>query len=148
VVNVGAAGTFVLRKPLSLAKFRAELLEKLPFVSEVVFCGARDLVRLERENPFATEPARPGIVRFVSILAKAGRIRPSIPITLPPNGEWFLRVVASKSRFVFGEYRRQMKTISYLGQIDKLFGVRATTRNWNTIVAIMRVLRRNPVGAG
>jgi hypothetical protein len=77
----------------------------------------------------------------VSVLSKAGRIRPSIPITLPPNGEWFLRVVASKNRFVFGVYRRHMKTIGYLGQIDKLFGVPATTRNWNTIVAIVRILK-------
>jgi hypothetical protein len=93
------------------------------------------------ENPFATEPASPDIVRFVSVLSKAGRIRPSIPITLPPNGEWFLRVVASKNRFVFGVYRRHMKAIGYLGQIDKLFGVPATTRNWNTIVAIVRILK-------
>jgi uncharacterized protein (DUF1697 family) len=117
------------------------LLQKLPFETEVTFCGARDLIRLEMENPFATEPASPDIVRFVSVLSKAGRIRPSIPITLPPNGEWFLRVVASKNRFVFGVYRRHMKTIGYLGQIDKLFGVPATTRNWNTIVAIVRILK-------
>jgi uncharacterized protein (DUF1697 family) len=141
VVNVGAAGTFVVRKPVSRTKFRAELLQKLPFKTEVALCDARDLVRLEMENPFATEPASPDIVRFVSVLSKAGRIRPSIPITLPPNGEWFLRVVASKNRFVFGVYRRHMKTISYLGQIDELFGVPATTRNWNTIVAIVRILK-------
>jgi hypothetical protein len=34
-----------------------------------------------------------------------------------------------------------MKTIRYLGQIDKLFGATATTRNWNTIVAIVRILK-------
>jgi hypothetical protein len=34
-----------------------------------------------------------------------------------------------------------MKTITYLGQIDKLFGVPAITRNWNTINAIVRVLK-------
>jgi hypothetical protein len=33
-----------------------------------------------------------------------------------------------------------MKTIGYLGQIDKLFGVPVTTRNWNTIVAIVRIV--------
>jgi uncharacterized protein (DUF1697 family) len=141
VVNVGAAGTFVVRKPGSRAKFRAELLRKLPFEAEVVLCDARDLIRLEIENPFGTEPARPDIVRFVSILSKAGRVRASIPITLPPGREWFVRVIASKNRFVFGVYRRHMKTISYLGQIDKLFGVPATTRNWNTIVAIVRILK-------
>ena len=31
VVNVGAAGTFIVRKPRSRTKFRAALLHKLPF---------------------------------------------------------------------------------------------------------------------
>jgi len=141
VVNVGAAGTFVVSKPGSRAKFRAELLRKLPFLAELVFCDGRDLVRLEMENPFAAEPARPDFVRFVSILARAGRVRPSIPITLPPGEEWFLRVVGCQNRFVFGVYRRHMKTIGYLGQIDKLFGAPATTRNWNTIISIVRILK-------
>ena len=141
VVNVGAAGTFVVRKPKSRAEFCAKLLRKLPFDAEVVFCDGRDLVRLEMENPFGTEPSPPDIVRFVSILSKAGRVRASTPITLPPSGEWFVRVIALKNRFVFGVYRRHMKTISYLGQIDGLFGVPATTRNWNTIIAIVRILK-------
>jgi uncharacterized protein (DUF1697 family) len=141
VVNVGAAGTFVVRKPGSRAKFCAELLQKLPFEAQVVVCDARDLINLEMENPFATEPSCPDTVRFVSILSKASRVRPSIPITLPPDGEWLLRVIASKKRFVFGLYRRHMKTISCLGQIDKLFGAPATTRNWNTIVSIVRILK-------
>ena len=141
VVNLGAAGTFVVRKPGSRAKFRAELLRKLPFDAEVVLCDGRDLIRLETENPFGTEPSHPDIVRFVTILSKAGRVRPSVPITLPPAGEWLVRIIASTNRFVFGVYRRHMKTIAYLGRIDKLFGVPATTRNWNTINAVVRVLK-------
>jgi uncharacterized protein (DUF1697 family) len=141
VVNVGAAGTFVVRKPGSRAKFRAALLRKLPFEAEVVLCGGRDLLLLEKENPFATEPSRLDVIRFVSILSKVGRGPADIPFTLPPNGEWFVRVIASKSRFVLGVYRRHMKTIGYLGQIDKLFGEQATTRNWNTILAIVQILK-------
>src|SRR5215813_1749490 len=87
VVNVGATGTFVVRKPASRARFRAELLKRLPFEAHVALCEGRDLIRLERENPFAAEPARPDVVRFVSILVKTGRVRPSIPITLPPDAE-------------------------------------------------------------
>jgi uncharacterized protein (DUF1697 family) len=141
VVNVGAAGTFVVQKPGLRAKFRAELLRKLPFEAEVVLCDGRDLIRLEMENPFGTKSPRPDVVRFVSILTKANRGLAAIPCTLPSSGEWFVRVIASKKRFVFGEYRRHMKTIGYLGQIDKLFGVPATTRNWNTIIAIVRILK-------
>ena len=141
VVNVGAAGTFVVRKPGTRARFRAALLRKLPFEAEVVLCDGRDLIRLELENPFGAEPSRPDVVRFVSILSTAGRVRPSIPLTLPPGDEWYVRLIAATNRFVFGEYRRHMKTITYLGQIDKLFAGRATTRNWNTINEIVRVLK-------
>ena len=144
IVNVGAAGTFVVRKPGSRTKFRAELRRRLPFEAEIVFCDGRDLLGAEAESPFDAEPSRPDLVRFVSVLSKAGRLRPAVPIAVPPNGEWFVRVVAWKNRFVFGEYRRHMKTIGYLGQIDKLFGVPATTRNWNTIVAIARILKSPP----
>src|SRR5947209_1286615 len=141
VVNVGAAGTFVVRKPGSRARFRAALLRKLPFAAVVVLCDGRDLIRLETEHPFGAEPSRPDVVRFVSVLTKPARVRAAIPITLPPSGKWLLRVIASHHPFVFGVYRRHMKTIGYLGQIDKLLGVPATTRNWNTIVAIVRILK-------
>jgi uncharacterized protein (DUF1697 family) len=52
-----------------------------------------------------------------------------------------VRVIAATNRLVFGEYRRHMKTIGYLGRLDKLIGVPVTTRNWNTILAIVRILK-------
>ena len=141
VVNVGATGTFVVRKPGSEARFRMALLQKLPFAAEIVICNGRDLIALETANPFGAEPPNPDMVRFVSILSIAGTLRDALPVTIPPEGEWFVRVIASNDRFVFGMYRRHMKTIGYLGGIDKLFGVPATTRNWNTILAIVRILK-------
>jgi uncharacterized protein (DUF1697 family) len=52
-----------------------------------------------------------------------------------------LRILATEKRFVFGQYRRHMKTIGFLGMIDGIFGVPVTTRNWNTILAIVEVLK-------
>ena len=147
VVSVGAAGTFVVRKRGCRGKFRTALLRKLPFEAEVVLCDARDLIRLETENPFATEPSRPDIVRFVSILLRPGRGQAEIPFALPPRGEWLVRVIASNKRFVFGMYRRQMKTIGYLGKIDRWFGVPTTIRNWNTILAVVKILKKRGGGA-
>jgi uncharacterized protein (DUF1697 family) len=141
VVNVGAAGTFVIRKPGPRSKFRAALLRKLPFAAQVVLCEGRDFLRLEAENPFATERASPDVVRFVSILSKASGVRVPLPVTFPSEGEWLVRVMASKGQFVFGMYRRHMKTIGYLGEIDRLFDIPATTRNWNTIMAVVRILK-------
>jgi uncharacterized protein (DUF1697 family) len=141
VVNVGAAGTFVVRKPGSRSKFRAALLRELPFEAEIVLCDGRDLLRLEKENPFAAEPSAPDVVRFVSILSKAGAAHTSLPVSFPSDGEWLVRVMGSQGQFAFGTYRRHMKTIGYLGRIDKLYGVPSTIRNWNTIVAILRILK-------
>jgi uncharacterized protein (DUF1697 family) len=141
VVNVGAAGTFVVWKPGPVAKFRAELLKRLPFDADVALCKSTDLLRLVSENPFGLEPPRLDVVRFVSILMEAARVRPSFPVMFPPEGEWLVRLIASRDRFVFGEYRRHMKTIGYLGQVDRVFGAKTTTRTWNTITAIVRILK-------
>ena len=77
-------------------------------------------------------------MRFVSFLASKRRIRPVLPIQLPAGDDWLVRVLSSTDRLVAGEYRRHMRTIAYLGQLDTLFGVPATTRSWNTIGAILR----------
>jgi uncharacterized protein (DUF1697 family) len=142
VVNIGAAGTFVVRKPGARAKFRAELARRLPFETHVVMCDGREIERLADEHPFGAAPPRPGVVRFVSVRDdKAGEPTMKIPFQLPPKGAWLVRVVAADGRFVFGEYRRDMKTIGYLGQLDRLFGAQATTRNWNTIGQLLRALK-------
>lgn len=140
-INVGAAGTLVVRKPGSRARFLAELRSKLPFEAEIAFCDGADLLRLERENPFGSEPANPDEVRFVSILSKAHHSKAVAPLTIPEGDEWFVRIIGSTNRLVYGVYRRHMKTIGYLGQLDKLFGVPATTRSWNTVLSVLRILR-------
>jgi uncharacterized protein (DUF1697 family) len=142
VVNVGAAGTLVVRKPGSRTKFLAELRRKLPFEAEVAFCEASDLIRLEMENPFETEPSHPDVVRFVSILSRASPGKASLPIAFPGGEEWFVRIIGSRNRILFGVYRRHMRTIGYLGQIDKLFGAPATTRSWSTMLSVLRILKR------
>ncbi len=141
VVNVGAAGTLVVRKPGSRTKFLAELRRKLPFEAEIAFCDGSELIRFEMESPFGTEPSQADVVRFVSILSRASQNKPSLPIAFPAGEEWFVRVMGSKDCLVFGVYRRHMRTIGYLGQIDQLFGVPAATRSWSTMLSVLRILK-------
>jgi hypothetical protein len=54
-----------------------------------------------------------------------------------------MKILTRRNRFVIGMYRRHMKVIGHLGALDRLYGVAATTRNWNTIAAIARVLRND-----
>jgi uncharacterized protein (DUF1697 family) len=139
-INIGAAGTFVIRQPITRAQLRAELSRRLPFDAEITICQGREIVRLMSQNHFAGQPVRADIVRFVSVLSQRPRSAPSLPISFPSSGTWLLKILARDNRFVFGLYRRHMKVISYLGTFDRLFGVPVTTRNWNTITAIAKVV--------
>ncbi len=140
VVNIGAAGTFVIRRPITQVRLRAELARRLPFHAEIMICQGREIVRLLGQSHFADQPERPDIVRFVSVLSKRPRSAPPAPMRFPSTGKWLLKILASDNRFVVGVYRRHMKVIGYLGTFDRLFGVPATTRNWNTIKTIAHVL--------
>lgn len=141
VVNVGAAGTFVVRAPGARAAFEAALRRELPFDAQIAICDARDVVALESSNPFPG-PAASDTVRFVSILPSATRVRPSMPIALPDESEWLVRIIGARKCFIFGEYRRHMKTIGCLGKLDEIFGAPATTRSWTTMLSIARLLSR------
>ena len=146
VVNVGAAGTLVVRKPGPRTRFLAELRRKLPFEAVVSCCDARDLIQLEVDNPFVGEPVDREVVRFVSVLSKANRSKDSLPVAFPSGDDWFVRIIGSKNRLVFGVYRRHMKTIRYLGEIDGFFGAPATTRSWSTMLSVVRILRDSEDG--
>lgn len=139
-ISIGSAGTFVIRKRITRAELRAEFSRRLPFDAEIMICSGREIAGLVSEDRFAGQSARPGIVRFVTILPQRLRSSPPTPMSFPSSGKWLLKILASENRFVFGLYRRHMKVISYLGKFDRLFGVPVTTRNWNTITAIAKVL--------
>jgi uncharacterized protein (DUF1697 family) len=159
IVNIGAVGTFVVRKDVSESVLRAALVRKLPFKCEIMICPARDVIKLASRDPFEGQPSGPNITRFVSISAKPLRagirydsdqtsnIKPQtsrllpLPLSLPSDDDWLLKVIAIQGRFVLGLYHRQMKAISYLGKIEKLLGVPVTTRNWNTIEKVVKIHR-------
>jgi uncharacterized protein (DUF1697 family) len=160
VVNIGAVGTFVVLENVSESTLRTAIAKRLPFKCEIMICPAKAIVDLVRQNPFAGEASGPNITRFVNVLHKPLPVRsrstlretsnvkprtselPALPFSLPSEKDWLLKIIAIEKRFVLGLYRRDMKAIGYLGKIEKLFGVPATTRNWNTIEKVVKLLRQ------
>jgi uncharacterized protein (DUF1697 family) len=143
VVNIGAVGTFVVREDAGESVLRAAISNELPFKCEIIICPGRDIIKLASKHPFSGELSDPNIARFVNVLAKRLPSPPPLPLCLPSDDEWLLKIVAIENRFVLGVYRRQMKAIGYLGKIEKLLGVPATNRNWNTMVKIAQILSRD-----
>ena len=140
VINIGAVGTFVVQKNVSESVLRTAIAKKLPFKCEIMICPARDILKLAAKDPFSDQPSDPKITRFVNVLHKPLRQGLPLPLILPSDGDWMLKIIAIENRFVLGVYRRQMKAISYLGKIEKQLGVPATTRNWNTIEKVVKIL--------
>ena len=141
VVNIGAVGTFLVREEVGESVLRAALARTLPFKCEIMICPARDVIKLAAKDPFSQQTSEPNITRFVNILAKPLRAPPPLPFLLPANDNWLIKIIAIQDRFVLGVYRREMRAIRYLGKIEKLLGTPATTRNWNTIEKVAKIIR-------
>ena len=139
-VSIGAAGTFVIRKPVARMKIRAEFSRRLPFDADVMICDGSEILRLASADPFAGQPSGPAILQFAGVMAKRKHL-PALPLIMPPAGAWSLKIVSVHGRIVLGVCRREMKAIAYLGQLEKIVGVPVTTRSWNTILTIARTLK-------
>jgi uncharacterized protein (DUF1697 family) len=140
IVNIGAVGTFVVRADASESTLRKAIAQKLAFKCEIMICPARDIIKLTAKDPFAQQPSGSDIIRFVSVLHQQPRDLPVLPLSLPSDDDWLLKIITIKNRFVLGIYRRQMKAIGHLGKIEKILGVPGTVRNWNTIGKVARIL--------
>lgn len=141
VVNVGAAGTFVVRKPTSASQVRREFLEQLPFEAELMLCSGREVSALVRSRPFGTGGPKPGVKWFVNVLARKPRRAPPLPLLAPPGEPWEMNVFACPGRFALSLWRRlRPRFLMPATVIEPAFGVRCTTRSWSTFVALDRVL--------
>jgi uncharacterized protein (DUF1697 family) len=130
----------VVRESVNPAILRDEISSRLPFNAEIMICEDQDISKLLYQDFQVDNAEQEGLVHFVSILSHVPRIVPQLPLIFPHGGKWLLKVVAHDGRFIHGVYRRDMKVIGYLGQLDKIFGVPITTRNWNTMTRINKVL--------
>jgi hypothetical protein len=140
VVNIGATGIFVIRRPVGRTTLRAQIADRLPFGAEIMICDGGEILKLVQQDWFRGHPKRSDVVQFVSVLARRPRSAPKVPMVLPPGGPWMVRILARDGRFVIGLYRRSMKVIGFLNSLDRVFGVPATTRSLSTMEAIARVL--------
>jgi uncharacterized protein (DUF1697 family) len=141
VVNIGAAGTFVVRVNVSQTKLRAEVLRRLPFKPELMICAARDVLELAQSKPFRNVSAGKDIGQFVTVIQKVPRVKLQRPIEQPTGDQWEVRIVAIIGRFALS-VRRLGQTYSN-AVVEKYLGIPATTRSWTTIEAIREVLEQS-----
>jgi uncharacterized protein (DUF1697 family) len=142
VVNVGAAGTFVVRNTIAQAKLRAEILQRLPVQAEVMICASREVLDLAMPEGVEDEASQSKVTRYVSILANRPRSLPALPLRQPDSEDWQVKVLGVAGRFALSLHRRLGPRLVYPNEVvEKHLGLSATTRNWNTIAAICAILK-------
>lgn len=139
VINVGAAGTFVVLGKVAQKTIRKEFLKRLPFEAELMICRGSDVLGLAASEPF---PDSKDLRRFVSVLSRRPRKPPRLPLCQPAGERWAVKVIGVSGVFALSLWRRLGGSfVDPNGVVEKGFGVSATTRNWNTIVKICEILR-------
>lgn len=142
VVNLGAAGTFIVHATVTQAALRAEFRDRLPFETELIICRGRELIDLVSGEPFPDRPADEGERRFVSVMARRPRKLPSLPVAEPAGGRWEVKIVAVNGRFALSRWRRLGRSfVDPNGIVEGRLGVSATTRNWTTISKLSAMLK-------
>ena len=94
MVNIGAAGTFVVIGAVTPETIRSEVLIRLGFSTTVIICEGRDLVRFAEDDPFAGV-SESGAVRFVTVMAEPSSGIGGIPMSFPAVDDWQMKIWAS-----------------------------------------------------
>lgn len=149
LVNVGAAGTFVVRSGASPAAIRRELTEQLPFEPVLVIRPAREVAALVARDPFHNVSFSKDSRGWIGVLTGPVRHRPPLPYVLPAVGRWSIRLDEIEGAFALGLWRRDPVRLLMPGTaFEKALGVQMTVRYWETFVKVARILAapRQPKG--
>lgn len=142
VVNIGAAGTFVVRAKASAASIRREFLAELPFEPGIAVCPARDVLTLVESDPFAKVKASKDLRGWAAALCGKPAARPELPVIKPAGKAWSVRFDRVDGVFALGLWQRAPKGfVSPNEVVEKALGVPATTRFWETFEKVAKVIR-------
>jgi uncharacterized protein (DUF1697 family) len=143
VVNVGTAGTLVVRQASNPVMLRAVIEERLSLEADLIICRGDEILDLINSDPFRGAPDETEDVRrFVTVMARAPHTLPQLPLEKLAGNKWEVRVINITGQFAFSLWRRIGRAVVYPNAVvEKQFGIPSTTRSWDTISAIGNILR-------
>ena len=144
VINVGAVGTFVVRKSIGASALRGEIARRLPFETEIVVCPAGEILDLAGSQPFRDPPPGKDVRALVTILARKPKTLPELPLRSPDGDDWQVNFFRIDGRFALTFWRPDPKRLVYPNAVvaEIVVGIPGTTRSWSTISKICGILRQ------
>lgn len=141
VVNIGAAGTFVVRSGASAAEIRTAFDAKLPHELAMAIRPAREVIAIVRRAPFSHLTFSKDHRAFVAVLTAKPSRTMTLPHLLPADDDWLVRCDAVDGAFALGQWRRHpTKVFMPANPIEKALGVPVTVRWWETIEKVAKAL--------
>jgi uncharacterized protein (DUF1697 family) len=133
VVNVGAAGTFVVRAAASAAAIRREFLSRLPYEPAIAVRPARELIALVESKPFKGVAFSKDLRGWAAVLTGTPKSKPSLPLTRPAGKAWSVRFDRIEGPYALGLWQRRGDGFVSPNQlVEDALGVPATMRYWET----------------
>jgi len=143
VVNVGAAGTFVVRERAAAAHIRREILSRLPFEPAIAVLPARQILELVRSQPFRGVTFSKGMRGWAAPLCGRSKANPVLSIVVPSEKDWGVRIERVDGAFALGVWRWRPGGFVFASNVvEKALGVPVTTRWWETFERIAKVIER------
>jgi uncharacterized protein (DUF1697 family) len=143
IVNVGAAGTFVVRAQASAAAIRREILARLPFELALAVRPASEVTALVESEPFRGEALSNDLRGWVAVLTGASKSKPALPLTKPAGKSWCVRFDRVEGVYALGLSQRRPGVSVFPNQVvEAALGVPATTRWWETFEKVATIAAR------
>ena len=139
-----ASGNVVFEAPLTNTTTLEQKIEdklKKTFGHEigVLIRSMEELKRLSESQPFKGIDVTPQTRLYVTFLSEKSKSSLKIPYASPDKGFRILRVSAREVCSVL-TLSPNSRSIDLMDVLEKEFGRKVTTRNWNTIVRILKTL--------
>lgn len=143
VVNIGAAGTLIVKRARGEQALRKAILAALPFEAEMMICPAEELLALADGDPFGPRALAEGVKAYLTVLAEPPQSVPRFPLDRPAARDWEVRVLSIRGRYALSLCRTLGSRLGLYPNevVEREWGVHATTRGWPTILSICEKLR-------
>jgi len=142
VVNVGAAGTFVVRSSASATAIRREFLSRLPYQPAIAVRPARELIALAKSAPFKGVAFSKDLRGWAAVLCGKLKSKPTLPLMRPTGKAWSVRFDRIEGPYALGLWRRADGFVSPNQLVEDALGVPATMRYWETFEKVAGLIER------
>ena len=138
-----ASGNVVLESKLGTAAMRAKIeraiKEAFGFEVHVIVRRAREILDLVKENPFKAVEVTPKTRLYVTFLSKPPKSKLKVPYTALGGNYKILKVAKGHVISVI-TLTPKSGTVNAMEILGKEFGDEITTRNWNTITKLAKLM--------